>query len=58
MIRLMFGLVIAACVLTLLVLLAQAVFRWARPQGMVVAFLAAAGALFVAYSLLAAVAGT
>lgn len=53
--RTLLGLVIAACVITLLWFLAVAVFRWVRPHGLAPAVLCTVGAVFVAYALLAAV---
>lgn len=55
--RTLFGLVVAACVIALLVVLARAVFRWARPHGTFIAVLAAGGAVLVAYAVLGALAG-
>lgn len=56
MIRLLFGLVVAACVITLLAVMARAVYRAVRPQGPVLALAAAAGSVFVAYAFLGALA--
>ena len=54
--ELIFGLVVMVCVMTLLWLLARAVYRWARPHGVPTALAASAGSVCVAYAFLAALA--
>ena len=54
--RTLAGLVVMVCVMTLLWLLARAVYRWARPHGVPTALAASAGSVFVAYAFLTALA--
>lgn len=54
MITTLAGLVVAACILALLFVLARAVYRAVRPQGVPLAVAAAAGSAFVAFAVLGA----